>query len=52
MGTEKRCVNGIKRFIIFHGKRHPLHIGEHGVSRFLSRLAIKKQVSAFTQNQA
>jgi len=50
--TEEAYVSWIKRFILFHGKRHPLDMGEPEIAQFLSALAIKKQVTASTQNQA
>lgn len=42
----------IKRFIIFHNKRHPLEMGPPDVHLFLSHLAQVGKVSASTQNQA
>jgi integron integrase len=50
--TEEAYVGWIKRFILFHGKRHPLEMGEDEITRFLSALAVHEQVSASTQNQA
>jgi len=50
--TEKAYVGWIKRYIFFHGKRHPDEMGAPDVTRFLSSLAIRGQVSAGTQNQA
>ena len=50
--TEEAYVGWIKRFILFHGKRHPLEMGEDEITRFLSALAVHGQVSASTQNQA
>ena len=50
--TEKSYVGWIKRFILFHGKRHPRDMGEGEITAFLSHLATKKRVSASTQNQA
>jgi integron integrase len=50
--TEKTYVDWIKRFIYFHGKRHPLEMGEHEINQFLTDLAVSKKVSASTQNQA
>ena len=50
--TEKTYVLWIKRFILFHQKRHPLEMGEQEIEAFLSFLAIRRQVSASTQNQA
>ena len=52
MRTEEAYVHWIKRFILFHEKRHPLHMGKHEVSKFLSHLAVEGKVSASTQNQA
>ena len=50
--TEKSYVDWIKRFIWFHGKRHPKEMGAKEVEAFLSHLAVKRSVSASTQNQA
>lgn len=50
--TEEAYVNWIRRFILFHGKRHPDEMGEAEISQFLSHLAVEKNVSASTQNQA
>ena len=50
--TESAYVAWIKRFIVFHGKRHPAQLGEREVTRFLSCLATERKVSSSTQNQA
>src|ERR1017187_3187565 len=50
--TEKTYVDWIKRFIIFHGKRHPETMGADEVREFLSNLATTGNVAASTQNQA
>lgn len=50
--TEEAYVGWIKRFIFFHGKRHPQEMGEPEIGRFLSHLAVTDHVSASTQNQA
>ena len=50
--TEKAYVGWIKRFIFFHGKRHPAEMREPEIARFLSSLATDRHVSASTQNQA
>jgi integron integrase len=50
--TEEAYVSWIKRFILFHGKRHPLEMGADEITRFLSALAVQGHVSASTQNQA
>lgn len=42
----------VKRFIVFHGKRHPKHMGAAEVEAFLSHLAVDGNVAASTQNQA
>lgn len=49
--TEQAYVTWIRRFIVFHGKRHPRELGEREVTAFLSSLAARG-VSASTQNQA
>ena len=50
--TETAYIGWIKRFIIFHGKRHPAALGEAEVTAFLSMLATREKVSSSTQNQA
>ena len=50
--TEEAYTGWIKRYILFHNKRHPRDMGESEVSSFLSSLATKNKVSASTQNQA
>ena len=50
--TEKTYVDWIKRYIWFHGKRHPQEMGAPEVEAFLSHLAVERTVSASTQNQA
>jgi integrase len=50
--TEETYVHWIKRFIYFHGKRHPAEMAEAEIARFLSNLATESHVSASTQNQA
>ncbi len=50
--TEQSYVQWIKRFILFHGKRHPREMGGPEVAAFLTHLAVDKDVSATTQNQA
>ena len=50
--TEKSYTDWIKRYILFHGKRHPKEMGEAEISQFLSHLAVKGKVAASTQNQA
>ncbi len=50
--TEKSYVGWIRRYILFHGKRHPAEMGAAEVTQFLSSLAIEGGVAASTQNQA
>jgi integron integrase len=50
--TEHAYVGWIRRFILFHGKRHPLEMGEKEVTEFLTHLAVAGHVAASTQNQA
>ncbi len=50
--TEQQYVGWIKRFILFHGKRHPADLGGPEVEAFLSHLATDRDVAAATQNQA
>jgi integron integrase len=50
--TEKSYCNWIKRFILFHGKRHPLELGAKEIEKYLSHLASDRHVAASTQNQA
>ena len=50
--TESAYVDWIKRFIRFHGVRHPQEMGAEEVKAFLSHLATKMHVAASTQNQA
>ena len=50
--TEQTYVDWIKRFILFHGKRHPSELGAEEVEAFLTHLAVAGQVAASTQNQA
>ena len=50
--TEKTYVTWIKRYIHFHGKRHPKEMGKAQIEAFLTALAVKRNVSAATQNQA
>ena len=50
--TEETYLHWIKRFILFHGKRHPREMGAPEVEKFLSDLAVRLTVSASTQNLA
>ncbi len=50
--TEETYTQWIKRFVLFHGKRHPLEMGEQEITGFLTHLAVEKHVAPSTQNQA
>jgi integron integrase len=50
--TESSYVDWIRRFIIFHGKRHPKELGASEVAAFLTYLAVERQVAPSTQAQA
>jgi integron integrase len=50
--TEQAYVDWIKRFILFHGKRHPETLGGPEVEAFLTDLAVERKVAAATQNLA
>lgn len=50
--TEDAYVGWIRRYILFHGKRHPLEMGKEEVEAFLTHLAVDGHVAASTQNQA
>ncbi|CDS50120.1 Integron integrase IntIPac [Polaromonas sp. CG9_12] len=50
--TEQTYIDWARRFILFHNKRHPRDMGAVEVEAFLSHLAVERNVSASTQNQA
>lgn len=50
--TEDAYADWIKRYILFHNKRHPKDMGVVEMEAYLTHLAVKRQVSASTQNQA
>ena len=50
--TEQAYTDWIRRFILFHKKRHPAEMGAVEVEQFLTHLAVAGKVSASTQNQA
>jgi integron integrase len=50
--TEQSYLHWIRRFILFHGKRHPREMGAAEVTGFLSDLATRLNVAAATQNLA
>jgi integron integrase len=50
--TEQAYVDWIRRYIHFHGKRHPAAMGVSEIETFLTDLAVARHVAAATQNQA
>jgi integron integrase len=50
--TEESYAAWVRRFIVFHGRRHPRELGAADVAAFLSWLATERRVSASTQNLA
>lgn len=50
--TEQAYLQWIRRFILFHKKRHPKDMGQKEVGEFLTHLAVDNNVAASTQNQA
>jgi integron integrase len=50
--TEDAYLHWVRRYIYFHGKRHPQEMGGSEVEAFLSHLATEGRVSPSTQNQA
>ncbi|QJD31466.1 integron integrase [Methylococcus geothermalis] len=50
--TEQAYVDWARRYIFFHGKRHPAEMGAAEVEAFLTHLAVEGRVAASTQNQA
>jgi integron integrase len=50
--TEQAYTDWIRRYVHFHGKRHPSDLGAADVEAFLSHLAVEGHVAAATQNQA
>src|SRR5256712_3135253 len=50
--TEGAFAAWIRRYIVFHDKRHPTDMGAPEITRFLSSLAVEGNVAASTQNQA
>jgi len=50
--TEKAYLQWIKRFVLYHNKKHPAEMGSQEVEQFLTYLAVELNVAASTQNQA
>ena len=50
--TEETYLDWARRFILYHNKQHPKDLGADEVQAFLSYLALERNVSSSTQNQA
>jgi len=50
--TEQSYVSWIRRFILFHNKRHPQDMGKEEIEAYLTHLAVNRHVAPSTQNQA
>jgi len=50
--TEESYVHWIRRYILFHNKRHPQEMGSADIEAFLTHLAVEEHMAASTQNQA
>src|SRR5215831_11444198 len=50
--TERTYLDWVRRYVRFHGLKHPRELGAEHVTAFLSSLANQRNVSASTQNQA
>lgn len=50
--TEETYLDWVRRYILFHKKRHPLEMGAEEIRAFLIHLATERTVAASTQNQA
>jgi integron integrase len=50
--TEETYLQWIRRYIVFHGKRHPAELDRTHIESFLTHLAVEGRVAASTQNQA
>ena len=50
--TEHAYLQWLRRYLVFHNRRHPRELGAPEVEQFLTHLAVDRKVSAATQNQA
>jgi len=50
--TEQAYIGWIKRYILFHGKRHPADMGKDEIKKFINHLAVNENVASSTQSQA
>ena len=46
--TETAYVDWIRRFVLFHNRRHPRDLGSEQVEAFLTYLAVQRNVVAST----
>lgn len=49
---ERAYVDWVRRFVLFHNKRHPLEMGTDEVRAFLTHLAVEGNLAAYTHQQA
>ena len=49
LSTERAYVSWIRRFILFHNKKHPKEMAENEIRQFISDLAVNARISASTQ---
>src|SRR6266566_3624909 len=52
LSTERSYVSWIRRFILFHNKKHPKEMAESEIRQFISHLAVDAKISASTQTVA
>ncbi|RLD05485.1 MAG: integron integrase [Chloroflexota bacterium] len=52
LSTEKTYTSWVRKYILFHDKRHPKTMGAKEINAFLTHLALEKKVAPSTQNQA
>jgi site-specific recombinase XerD len=50
--TEQQYLQWVRRYVLFHQRRHPRDLGAAEVESFLTHMAVDRRVSASTQNQA
>lgn len=50
--TERTYIDWVRKYILFHNKRHPKDMGANEINAYLSHLANQENVAASTQNQA
>lgn len=50
--TEKSYIQWVRRYVLFHNKTHPADLGKPELEAFLTHLAVNREVTAATQNQA